>query len=92
MASRSLFVLLLRDAHRHIEEDLLPPLRVRAHDVRGVATSMGFTANQSLDKILEAATWKTSSVFASHYLKDVHIIYDSCRALGPIVAAGSLVA
>ena len=75
-----------------MEEDVLPPLRVKAHDVRAVATSLNFHSNLSLSRIIEAATWKTPSVFASHYLKDVQLIYQNCRALGPIVAAGSLVA
>ena len=83
---------LIKEAHSSISEDLLPPLRVKAHDVRGVATSLSFISNLSLSKVIEAASWKTSSVFASHYLKDVHIVYDSCRALGPIVSAGSIVA
>ena len=83
---------LIIQAHSSIEEDLLPPLRVKAHDVRGVATSLSFLSNLSLDSVIEAASWKTSSVFASHYLKDVEIVYNTCRALGPIVSAGSIVA
>ena len=80
------------EAHSSISEDLLPPLRVRAHDVRGVATSLSFVSSLSLARVIETVSWKTSSVFASHYLKDVEIIYNSCRALGPIVSAGSIVA
>ena len=67
-------------------------ISVRAHDVRSVATSLSFVSNLSLELVIEAASWKTSSVFASHYLKDVQIVFSSCRALGPIVSAGSIVA
>ena len=83
---------LIQEAHRELNEDHLAPLKVRAHDVRGVATSLSFASNLSLSSILEAATWKTHSVFAIHYLKEVQIVYESCRALGPVVSAGTLVA
>ena len=34
----------------------------RAHSVRGAATSLAFTRNAPLQEILEAATWKNSTV------------------------------
>ena len=43
----------------------------RAHSVRGVAASWAFSRNASLSSILAAATWSSSSVFTSFYLKDV---------------------
>ena len=68
---------------------ILPSLRVKAHDTRGVATSLNFMKILSLDKVVEAASWRTNSVFASHYLKDVEIVYENCRALGHFIAAGN---
>ena len=38
-----------------------PPLR--AHSIRGVSTSAAFLQNWSVSKVLEAATWKSNSVF-----------------------------
>ena len=43
----------------------------RAHSVRGVAASWAFSRNAPLSSILAAATWASSSVFTSFYLKDV---------------------
>ena len=43
----------------------------RAHSVRAVSTSVAFLRNWSVSKVLEAATWKTNSVFSSFYLRDV---------------------
>ena len=45
-----------------------PPLR--AHSIRGVSPSAAFLQNWSVSKVLEAATWKSNSVFASFYFRD----------------------
>ena len=63
----------------------------RAHSVRGVATSVSFMRNWSVSRVLEAATWRSNPVFASFYLRDVAFVFDGFRALGPIVAAGSVI-
>ena len=62
----------------------------RAHTVRGVAASAAFSRNVFLSSILEAATWRSSSVFTSFYLSDVQ--FSSCVgfSLGPVVAAGAI--
>ena len=62
----------------------------RAHSVRGVATSVLFMRNCSVSRVLEAATWKCNPVFASFYLHNVSLAFDGFRALGPVVAAGSI--
>ena len=67
------------------------PAGVRAHSIRGLATSLNFWKNRSLAAVLEAATWKANTVFVSHYLKDVQRTYEQCHSLGPIVAAGAVV-
>ena len=48
-----------------IEEGPGPSTLPRAHSIRGVSTSASFLRNFSLSKVLEAATWKSSSVFTS---------------------------
>ena len=63
----------------------------RAHSIRGVATSFNFWKNCSVASVLEAATWRSSSVFARCYLKDIQHMLGGCRSLGPFVAAGSIV-
>ena len=45
---------------------LVPP---RAHDIRGIATSLNYYSNLSISAIKEAATWKSNSVFAMGYLR-----------------------
>ena len=62
---------------------------VRAHDIRGVSTSVAFHRNWSVSVVLESATWRSSSVFSSFYLRDIQHEYDGLHCLGPFVAAGS---
>ena len=62
----------------------------RAHSIRGVSTSMAFFKNWSVSDVLKAATWRSNTVFASFYLRDVSFIWDDCRSLGPFVSAGQV--
>ena len=62
---------------------------VRAHDIRGVSTSVAFHRNWSVSAVLESATWSSSLVFSSFYLRDIQHEYDGILSLGPFVAAGS---
>ena len=61
----------------------------RAHEVRSVSTSVAFHRHWSVSSVLESATWASSSVFSSFYLRDIQHEYDGLLSLGPFVAAGS---
>ena len=78
-------------SHRELGEDHFPVMRVKAHDIRGVATSLNLWRNKSFSVILDAASWKTPSVFANHYLRDVERVDGDTFSLGPIVAGGGVV-
>ena len=60
----------------------------RAHSIRGIATSSAFFCNWSLRSVLEAAFWRSNSVFMSFYLRDVQFMLEGGHSLGPFVAAG----
>ena len=68
-----------------------PRSSVRAHRVRGVASSWAFHRNAPLSAVLEAATWSSASVFTSFYLSDFHFSSSVGFSLGPVVAAGAMV-
>ena len=53
---------------------------------RRVSISAVFMQNWSVSKVLEAASWKLNSVFASLYLRDVQYVFEGLHSLGPIVA------
>ena len=72
-----------------VKQDVAAPLH--AHSVRGVATSVSFLRNWSISKVLEAATWRSNSVFASFYFCDISYVFQGLRSFGPFVAAGSVV-
>ena len=56
-----------------VRQDVAAPLH--AHSVRGVATSVSFLRNWSISKVLEAATWRSNSVFASFYFRDISFVF-----------------
>ena len=53
----------------------------RAHDIRGIATSLKYYSNLSLSHLMQVATWKSNSVFASRYLKEVSATQDNIPAI-----------
>ena len=59
-----------------------------AHSIRGDATSTAFHRNWSVSSVLNAACWRSNSVFTSFYLKDLHFEIDGLCSLGPLVAGG----
>ena len=63
---------------------------LRAHSVRGVATSVSFLRNWSISKVLEAATWRSNSVFSSFYFRDISYVFQGLRFLGQFVTAGNV--
>ena len=81
----------IREAHVTLRPDLLPILKVKTHELRGVSTTMAFNKNLSLQAVMEAAQWRCNSVFASHYLKDIALTYEDCRTLGPLLVAGTVI-
>ena len=60
----------------------------RAHDIRGIATSLNYYSNLSLTSLMQVATWKSKRVFTSRYLKEVSAMQDSIQQFGPLVIAG----
>ena len=60
----------------------------RAHDIRGIATSLNYYSNLSLSNLMQVATWKSNRVFASRYLKVVSATQDNIQQFGPLVIAG----
>ena len=51
-----------------------------AHDVRGVSASWAKFHGVPIENILQAATWKTESTFASCYIKDILLAENSFSA------------
>ena len=66
-------------------------LRVKAHYVRAIATSHPFMRNTLLQAVIDTATLKSNSIFASHYLRDLSFIYGDVYSLGPVILADSAV-
>ena len=56
--------------------------------VSGVSTSAAFHHNWSVSSVLEFASWRINSVFASFYLRDIQHGFNDIPFLGPFVAAG----
>ena len=64
----------------------------RVHEVRSVATSVVFLRNWLVARGLEAATWRSQSVFSTFYLRDVTSTLGDLHSVASIIAAGQVAA
>ena len=53
-----------------------------------VSVALLLFKNWSISSVLEAASWKSNTVFPSFYLRNLQYIFEGVRSLGPFVAAG----
>ncbi|MPC98634.1 hypothetical protein E2C01_094010 [Portunus trituberculatus] len=81
----------IKSAHAFFPDSSCHELQVRAHDIHGIATSMLLWRNCSVPTILRVACWRTPSVFADHYLREIVRQEEDIFTLGPVVVAGHVV-
>ncbi|MPC63229.1 hypothetical protein E2C01_057324 [Portunus trituberculatus] len=77
----------IRRAYVSVSEEELRLLKVNAHEVQAITTSVLFRKVKSLDLVLKAGTWKSMTTFAFFYLRDVTHRYLDTFSLGSIVSA-----
>ena len=63
----------------------------RTRETRGIAPSLLFEKNFSVDQVLKAGTWRRHTTFTRHYLRDLAYRSLDTFHLGPVVAAQALV-
>ena len=74
-------------AHASASEEDCCALRVRAHEVRKVATSLLFKRNCAVHQVLKVGTWSSRSTFSAFYLRDVTHRHLDTFSIGSVVAA-----
>ena len=67
------------------------PHTPRAHDIRGIATSLNYFTSLSISSVKEAATWRSNRVFAMRYLKDTSATRSRLSTMGPVIAAAAII-
>lgn len=81
---------LIQEAHKELRDVDFPLVKVRPHEIRAIATSLAFKKNMALKDILSSTYWRCSSVFASHYLRQIQTTYEDCSTLGPFIASDTV--
>ncbi len=66
-------------------------MKVRSHEVRAISSSLAYSRNVPLLDIMRAAYWHSHTTFSSFYLRSLSRQMDEVLALGPLVAAQSVV-
>lgn len=62
-------------------------LRIRAHEVRAVSTSLALQRNCAVQDIIQAVGWRSNSTFARFYMRDLSTQREELNMVGDIVAA-----
>ena len=81
----------IRRAYAHLSSEDRQLLQVRPHEIRALSSSWAFLNKVSLDDVLKAAFWRSSSTFSSFYLRSFSSQSGAIYSLGPLVAAQTIV-
>ena len=81
----------IKNAYDTISKNPLSLFKPRAHELRAISASWAYMNYIPLEEILKFAVWSSTSLFASHYLRDFREQPENLRAMGPIIAAQKVV-
>ena len=80
------------DSHASIQGSKNIPGKVKAHEVRAVATSLQLFNKVDLQAVMKAERWSSGGTFTSFNLRDLWLTQaDSIQKTGPVIAAGEIV-
>ena len=77
---------IIRSAYSEAKSEDIPHLtsqNVQARELRAMATSLAFHQHHSPKQVMEAASWRVDSTFASFYLRDLTPAH--LHELGPLI-------
>ena len=81
----------IKHAYGSISKNPNRLFKPRAHELRALSASWAYMNYIPLEEILKSTVWSSSSLFASHYLRDFREQTENLRAMGPIIAAQKVV-
>ena len=62
-------------------------LRIRAHEIRAISTSLALQRNCSIKDIVTAVGWRSDSTFARFYLRNLHSQREGLELVGELAAS-----
>jgi integrase len=65
---------------------------ITTHEIRAIAASLNVHTTFKLEEVMHTCSWRSHTTFTNYYLRDVTTLVGDLRTLGPICAAGSLIA
>ena len=81
----------IKNAYDTISKNPNRLFKPRAHELSAISTAWAYMNYIPLEEILKSAVWSSTSLFASHYLRDLREQTENLRAMGPIIAAQKVV-
>ena len=78
------------DSYVTLQKSKSIPGTIKAHKVRGVATSFQLFKKADLQAVMKAGRWSSGGNFTSFYLRDLCPQADRIRKTGQVVAAGEI--
>ncbi|PJE78335.1 hypothetical protein CI610_02731 [invertebrate metagenome] len=80
----------IKFAYDHSDDQVQARYKVRAHEVRALATSWALLNGSSFQDVMSAAFWRGQNTFTDFYLRSLASHSDGLYSLGPVVVAQSV--
>ena len=77
----------IKNAYNSISSSQSRLLKIKPHELRALSTSWAYLNFIPMEEIIKAAVWSSSSLFASHYLRDFKNQSVNLHKVGPLVVA-----
>ncbi len=78
-------------AYKLITDRDLSFMKIRAHEVRAISSSLAFSRRVPLQDVMKAAYWHSHSTFSSFYMRSLIPQGENISSLGPLVAAQTVI-
>lgn len=79
----------IREAYAELVPASRSLLRIRAHEVRAISTSLAFERSVSAADIMSAVGWRSPSTFAKFYLREMRPAREALELVGQIAVPSS---
>ena len=77
----------IKMAYEKATDETMALARVKAHDIRAVASSILFNINHSITEVLDLGIWRSNTVFASYSLREPAHSYLDVSSLSALTVA-----
>ena len=81
---------LIHFCYENASKEALTLAGTSTHAIRGMAASLAFRGGVELEEVMRACSWTSETTFTDYYLKEVSLLQNDLKKLGPLSVAQSV--